>query len=155
MLRVTSSAWETPFEVARGQRLRLFEKIFKKGKLDEPYRPERDAEIREHLANERTLLSWVRTGVSLLSVGFVIERAGALAAGSLGAEGQDTALASEIFGLALIALGCLTLIVGSVQFFRNRRMIREGVFTTRPAPYMIIVVLSLALAVAFVVYTLA
>ena len=24
-------------------------------------------EVREHLANERTLLSWVRTGVSLIS----------------------------------------------------------------------------------------
>ena len=39
--------------------LRLFGKDFS----DEPYRPERDAEIREHLANERTLLAWVRTGV--------------------------------------------------------------------------------------------
>ena len=40
----------------------------------------RDAEIREHLANERTLLAWVRTGIGLISIGFVIERAGVLAA---------------------------------------------------------------------------
>jgi putative membrane protein len=33
-------------------------------------------EIREHLANERTLLSWVRTGVSLISIGLAVERAG-------------------------------------------------------------------------------
>jgi putative membrane protein len=33
--------------------------------------------VREHLANERTLLSWVRTGVSLTSFGLVIERLGA------------------------------------------------------------------------------
>lgn len=134
--------------------MRLFEKIFERGGSGEPYRPERNAEIREHLANERTLLSWVRTGVSLISVGFVVERAGALAAGTLAAGGQDTAFVSEAFGLALIALGCLTLVMGSVQFFRNRRMIMAGVFATKPAPYMIIVALSLVLAAAFIVYTL-
>lgn len=58
--------------------------------------------MREHLANERTLLAWVRTGVGLISVGFVVERVGALAAGTPG--GQETALASEVFGLALWSL---------------------------------------------------
>ena len=29
-------------------------------------------EVREHLANERTLLAWVRTGVSLISFGLVV-----------------------------------------------------------------------------------
>jgi putative membrane protein len=134
--------------------LGFFEKVKKSGLGEEPYSPERNAEIREHLANERTLLSWVRTGVSLLSVGFVIERAGALAAGALVSRGQDMAWASEIFGLALIALGCLTLVMGSVQFFRNRRMIADGVFATNAIPYMVIVVGSLLLAIAFVVYTI-
>ena len=113
-------------------------------------RPKRDAEIREHLANERTLLAWVRTGVGLISVGFVLERAGALVAGS-GANGAE---ASEAFGLVMVALGCLTLIAGSVQFFRNRRMIHEGVFASNPLPYMVVVVGSLVLAVAFIVYAL-
>ncbi|MBA3616998.1 MAG: DUF202 domain-containing protein, partial [Rubrobacteraceae bacterium] len=40
-------------------------------------------EIREHLANERTLLSWVRTGISLISIGLVVERAGALVDASM------------------------------------------------------------------------
>ena len=37
----------------------------------------------EHLANERTLLSWVRTGVSLISIGLVVERAAALVDASM------------------------------------------------------------------------
>lgn len=127
-------------------------KLLNQGGSMEPYRPERDAEVREHLANERTLLAWVRTGVGLISVGFVIERAGVLAAGTPG--GRETALASEIFGLALVALGCLTLVVGAIQFFRNRRMIIAGVFYATSAPYMIIVAGSLLLAAAFIVYTL-
>ena len=108
------------------------------------------AETREHLANERTLLAWVRTGVGLISVGFVVERAGVLAAGNSG--NRSAVLASEIFGLALVALGCLTLIMGSIEFFGNRRMIREGKFVARSAPYMVIVGGSLLLAAAFIVY---
>ena len=132
----------------------MFEKVLEKVGSGEPYRPKRDAEIREHLANERTLLAWVRTGVSLISVGFVLERAGALAGGILGAGGKGTVLAAEIFGLALIAIGCLALVVGSIQFFRNRQLIIEGVFSPSYAPYMVIVVLSLVLAVSFIIYTL-
>jgi len=127
-------------------------KLFRKHQSEEPQRPERDTEIREHLANERTLLAWIRTAVGLISVGFVVERAGALVAGTPG--GREAAAASEAFGLALVALGCLTLVVGAAQFFGNRRMIREGVFAARSAPYMVIVASSLILAVAFVAYAL-
>lgn len=105
----------------------------------------RVAETREHLANERTLLAWVRTGVGLISVGFVVERAGALAGG-------DSVAVSEFFGVALVALGCLTLVVGSVSFFSNRRMIHEGEFTARSTPYMVVVGGSLLVALAFIVY---
>jgi putative membrane protein len=108
--------------------------------------------VREHLANERTLLAWVRTGVGLISVGLVVERAGALVGAS--SVDQSSAQASEAFGLALVALGCLTLIVGSVQFFRNRRMISAGVFAPAVISYMIVVAGSIILAAAFIIYTL-
>ncbi|HZY64492.1 MAG TPA: DUF202 domain-containing protein [Rubrobacteraceae bacterium] len=47
----------------------------------------RGAETREHLANERTLLSWVRTGIGLISIGLVVERAGVLEGGGPGGAG--------------------------------------------------------------------
>ena len=118
----------------------------------EPHHPEREAEVREHLANERTLLAWVRTGVGLISVGFVVERAGAFATAVSG--GESAAQASTAFGLALVALGCLALVVGAVQFFRTRRMILAGVFASTATPYMIVVAGSLLLAAAFIGYAL-
>jgi len=79
--------------------------------------PKRGAEVRAHLAYERTLLAWVRTGVGLLSFGLAIER--------LGAE-VGSAKSSGAFGVALAALGCLSLIMGTVQCLRNRRRIMRG-----------------------------
>ena len=123
-------------------------KFFGNGGPTGAYRPGRDAEVREHLANERTQLAGVRTGVGLISVGFVVERAGALASATPG--GRETVPASELFGLALVALGCLTLVVGATQFFRNRRMIVAGVFAPRSAPYMIVMAGSLLLALSLI-----
>jgi putative membrane protein len=102
-------------------------------------------EAREHVANERTLLAWIRTGVSLISFGLVVERLGAQI-GSLGSSG--------LFGIALATLGCLALIMGTVQFLRSRRGIATGDFVPAAAAYMVVVAGSLALAGAFIIYVL-
>jgi putative membrane protein len=104
--------------------------------------------VREHLANERTLLSWVRTGVALISIGLVVERAGALA-GSAGSMG-----ASEAFGLALAFLGSLTLVIGTAHFLRTRREISSGDYRPSGTAYLIVVGGSLALAGSFIAYVL-
>lgn len=118
---------------------------------DNEPREQGGTEIREHLANERTLLSWVRTGVSLISIGLVVERTGALTDARMKVGSTS---ASELFGLALALLGALTLIIGTVQFLSNRRRISAGDFEPSVAAYLIIVAGSLAFAGAFVVYVL-
>ena len=105
--------------------------------------------IREHLANERTLLSWVRTGVGLISIGLVVERTGALVASE-----SNSAGASELFGLALALLGVLTLVIGTVQFFRTRQRISSGHFIPAAAAYLTVVAGSLAFAGAFVFFVI-
>ena len=110
-----------------------------------------ETEIREHLANERTLLSWVRTGVSLISIGLVVERAGALVDASMKVGSTS---ASELFGLALALLGALTLVLGTTQFLNNRRRISTGEFVPSAAAYLVIVAGSLTFAGAFVIYVL-
>jgi putative membrane protein len=109
-------------------------------------------EIREHLANERTLLSWVRTGVSLISLGLVVERAGALAKAADFEVGSTSG--SDFFGLGLAMLGALSLILGTAQFLRNRRSISAGDFESSVVGYLIIVAGSLAFAGAFTIYVL-
>ena len=118
---------------------------------DNEPREQGGTEIREHLANERTLLSWVRTGVSLISIGLVVERAGALVDASMRVGSTN---ASELFGLALTLLGALTLVLGTTQFLKNRRRISTREFVPSAAAYLIIVAGSLAFATVFIIYVL-
>ena len=107
---------------------------------------EHDTEVREHLANERTLLSWVRTGVGLISLGIVVERAGALVSQTIPGD------ISKLMGLALAILGCVTLVLGTQQFLRNRRQIMRGEFFPSVSVYLAVVAGGLALGGCFVVY---
>ena len=110
-----------------------------------PQQPSREAETREHLANERTLLAWIRVGVTLISVGFVIERTGIIT-GSSGA--------STTFGIALAILGVLSLLMGAQQYFRTQRRIKANDFSPTVAPYLVVVLGSVLFGVAFIVYVL-
>jgi putative membrane protein len=109
---------------------------------------QRVTEVREHLANERTLLSWVRTGVGLISVGIVVERAGAF----MSAGDRGSGILSGLFGLALASLGCITLVLGTMQFLRNRRRIDRQEFVASTAIYTVVAAGSLALGGCFVFY---
>jgi inner membrane protein YidH len=100
---------------------------------------------RDYLANRRTLLAWVRTGVSLIGFGLVIER--------FAAETNPTGV-SVVFGVALAVLGCIALVVGMVDFIRTRRDIAEENLTTAASVggYMVVAGASLVLAGAFIAY---
>src|SRR5919202_4670159 len=109
---------------------------------------ERITEVREHLANERTLLSWVRTGVGLISVGIVVERADAY----MSVNGGRGGTLSGLLGLSLAILGCLTLVLGTMQFLRKRRRISRGEFIPGATIYLVVIAGSLALGGCFVFY---
>jgi putative membrane protein len=111
---------------------------------------QRATEVREHLANERTLLSWVRTGVGLISVGIVVERAGSFVSAGTG----NVDRLSGLLGVALTLLGCVALILGTVQFLRNRRRISRGEFVPQAAIYLVVVGGGLALGGCFAAYVL-
>ena len=111
---------------------------------------QRATEVREHLANERTLLAWVRTGVGLISLGIVVERAGSFV--SAGTENTDEL--SGLLGVALTLLGCVALVLGTVQFMRNRRRISRGEFVPQAAIYLIVVGGALILGGCFAAYVL-
>jgi putative membrane protein len=81
----------------------------------EPLRPE--AAVRDHLANERTLLAWQRTALGAVGIGFLVDRF------ALETPGAAPTTFGSLLGLALIALGGILSVVGTYRFVRTEREI--------------------------------
>lgn len=105
-------------------------------------------------AAERTLLAWVRTGLAMMGFGFVVARFGWLmrelgVAATTEAAPRSVALGS---GIALVALGVLTNIVGAAQHERNMKRLRAGQelepSSSRRATYMAVALALIGLAMA-------
>lgn len=78
----------------------------------------------EHLANERTFLAWIRTGVAFIGVGFVVARFGGPLAGNI-PKGPMT------LGLATIGVGALLTLYAALEYRGTFQAIETGVFRPR------------------------
>ena len=70
--------------------------------------------IREHQANERTFLAWVRTSIALIGFGFAIARFGLFLRQLNAATTQQTPIPHPVFnsenlGISLVVLGIATI----------------------------------------------
>ena len=85
---------------------------------------------RDHAANERTFLAWIRTGLTIMALGFVIERLDLLLA-SLGLAAKDTEAPSmgqaEIHGLSigLVSLAIVLIVGAGYRFVDINRAIDD------------------------------
>jgi len=92
---------------------------------------------RDHLANERTFLAWVRTGAAIVVFGFAIGRF-AIAMRQLTAlsgHPVKTAGLSVWMGASSILAGVVLVIAGLVRYRRTRAQLDEGNF--EPAGFVV------------------
>jgi len=92
------------------------------------------ANFSDHAANERTFLSWIRTGIAVIAFGFVIERFNLFlltiaqaATGAIGAgEVRLPHLSSRVGryeGLAFIFGGVGLVVLATIRFARTTRLL--------------------------------
>ena len=108
--------------------------------------PDRDAAVRDHLANERTLLAWQRTALAAIGLGFVVDRF------ALG--GSSGALLGSLVGLGLICLGGLAALLGVQRYVRTTRQIDTDTYRPVLAVHIIVagaIVVAAAALVALLV----
>lgn len=105
--------------------------------------------IREHLANERTFLAWVRTGIAILALGFVFERFSVFVdlinPPATGPARQAPDL-TRIVGLGLIVLAALIIFLAASRFKITERQIASGSY--RPSLVIDYVLAGLLILVA-------
>lgn len=101
-------------------------------------------------AAERTLLAWLRTGLTIVALGFVVQRFGLVV--RLFALDHPEAMAlhgdlrpSAVLGIALVLLGSLTIALGALQ---HRAYVRRLPADALPPGYRTGIATALALLVA-------
>ena len=83
----------------------------------------------DHSANERTYLAWIRTSISIMAFGFLIEKFDLFVSyigKTVGDEERfQSSLSAELVGLGLFFVGVLIVITATVSFFRNKKSIES------------------------------
>jgi putative membrane protein len=113
---------------------------------------------RDHLANERTFLAWVRTGAAIVVFGFAIGRFSIAMRQLTALQGHPlrTAGISVWMGSGAIAAGVILVVAGLVRYRKTRTQLDSGTF--EPAGFVLdlitvlTVVFGLVLA-GYLIYT--
>jgi putative membrane protein len=109
-------------------------------------------------ANERTFLAWVRTGVTVIALGFVIERFNLflLSIAGVVTENADRlrihrfdSPAGRYGGSALVCVGVTLIVISTVRFIHTARLLsRDEPYTAHSTVVSLYVLAALLLAVA-------
>lgn len=111
--------------------------------------PLSDFDPRVFFAAERTLLAWIRTGIAIIALGFVVARFGLFV--QLLSTQSDAALAnthpklSAGLGIAFVLVGVLAILLAAVQ---HRRFIATLSVSDLPPAYSRTYAIIVALMVA-------
>lgn len=104
------------------------------------------------LANERTFLAWVRTSIAVITLGFAVARFDAVLHDVAHVRGRHGVGWPVGMGIAMIVLGGVLPVLAAWRYHVVNRQIERGwVRADRPL-VVLVTILVVALAVAFVVY---
>ncbi len=89
-----------------------------------------------HAANERTFLAWVRTGIAVIALGFVIEKFNLFLVTVANTLGADAGIHAQrlqklagplgrLGGLALILAGVALIALASLRFIHTERLLNS------------------------------
>ncbi len=121
----------------------------------------KDLRISDHMANERTLLAWIRTNIGIIAFGFVIEKFGlfikqmGLILGKVTAQTSSPIHGySTIIGIIIISFGTLMSLLAYINFRRVERQIEQRATTYRSSEmiYALLILTIISVGIFLVVY---
>jgi putative membrane protein len=108
--------------------------------------PTREAAIRDHLANERTLLAWQRTALAMIGIGFLVDR--------FALDPSGSSVGASALGVLLILAGAAIAVVGAYRFVRTEREIDTGSYRPAILAHLVLAVTITVAAIAMAVFVI-
>ena len=112
--------------------------------------------VSDHLANERTLLAWVRTCIGIMAFGFVVVKFSLFVRQFSLMVGNERSVSSynysDPIGISLVAAGALCLLFSLLRYQKISRSIETGSFHHAPVLLYGIVSFVLIVGIIMVVY---
>lgn len=105
---------------------------------------------RVHMANERTFLAWIRTGIGIMAFGFVVKKFGLFinTVNSLASSHGYT----SVLGIGLVGLGTLMNLLAFLKYKKTQRQINEDTYQPSSVLDLLLTISVLGVGVLLVVY---
>jgi putative membrane protein len=111
---------------------------------------------RVHMANERTFLAWIRTSISVMAFGFVVEKFSLFVKQLSYYLGRETtpppAGYSSIIGIILVALGASIGVLAFIRYRTVERQIDEDSYAPSKVLSVLLALSVLVIGVFLVLY---
>ena len=111
--------------------------------------------VADHLANERTMLAWVRTGIGVIAFGFAVVKFSLFVRQISAVLGKNLSkphnYSAEI-GISLVALGTLSIVFAYIQYRQTERQLNMGEYYHSPLLIQLLVTLITIIGLALLVY---
>lgn len=115
----------------------------------------------DHLANERTFLAWIRTGIAIMAFGFVVVKFALFIKQInivLGEGNKNVLLPSKgysaVIGIALVALGTITSILAFSRYKNIEKQLHEGTFFPSRTLSLLLTIAIIVMGILLVIYLL-
>ncbi|MBS1587050.1 MAG: DUF202 domain-containing protein [Bacteroidetes bacterium] len=110
----------------------------------------------DHLANERTLLAWLRTGIGIMAFGFVVVKFSLFVRQLSVALGRPAAVVhygySGPIGIVLVAFGALSLLLSLLRYEKTKRQLLSGDYRHSSGFLYVLVGVVIAMSGVLIVY---
>ena len=112
---------------------------------------------REHLANERTLLAWVRTSIGIMAFGFVVVKFSLFVKQlSLMLDKSGTVPIqqgySAMIGVLLVALGAIIVLLAYVKYKRTEKQLNSESFKSSSTLIFLLTITILIISIVLILY---
>lgn len=112
----------------------------------------------DHLANERTFLAWIRTGIAIMGFGFVVVKFSLFIRQLSIALDQDIVLPekgySSMIGILLVCIGAVSVLLAFIRYRSIERKLLSQTYFPSFKLSMILTVSLLVIAVLLIIYLL-